>query len=477
MVIVTLLKAKTMHLLRWACLCSLLLPLASRAENDTTIDNFVLERIGNVPIRNEPKFDPKRIINQSNSFLKEREPEMTGEEYALYEKVVAMLGSNPAFALKLLEAMMVEKERPSPAFEFILGNAYYNTGQVGKSEASYRSAVERYPSFIRAWNNLGVLYYTAGRYADAVPCFSKSVTLGDREPITFGLLGSCLEKEEDFVAAELAYMQALGGEPTNTDWKEGLLRICIQQKQNARAEALVKKLIKENPQESRYWMVYANLKLSEGRKLEAIVLLESAAGTGVAGAEDLTLLGDLYAEQNLAPEALAIYQKLLAVSPGAGEGRLLAQANMLTTAGRYREAKEVLDPLEPKVSIGNREAFRQARADWFAAQKQWPAARAEFEVILQMAPFNGRALLGVGRSYAEENDLGRASLAFEAAYRVAETKYFACLELANVELRNRHYHRSVDYLQQALKIERTDAVEDYLAHISSLANTEPQPTL
>ena len=87
----------------------------------------------------EPKLDPKRIINESNSFLKEREPEMTEEEYALYQKVVTMLSSNPSFAVKLLEAMSSDKEVPSPAFQFILGNAYYAAGENDKAEANYRS--------------------------------------------------------------------------------------------------------------------------------------------------------------------------------------------------------------------------------------------------------------------------------------------------------------------------------------------------
>src|SRR4051812_10487742 len=105
-----------MHLLRWTCLCSMLLPLTGRAVDDAVLDNLILDRFINGRTHDQPKLNPKRIINQSNSFLKEREPEMTGEEYALYEKVVTMLGSNPAFALKILQAMMTEKERPSPAF-------------------------------------------------------------------------------------------------------------------------------------------------------------------------------------------------------------------------------------------------------------------------------------------------------------------------------------------------------------------------
>src|ERR1035438_10118382 len=117
----------------------------------------------------EASVNPKRIINESSSFLKEREPEMTEEEYALYQKVVTMLSSNPEFALKLLEAMITDKEPPSPAFEFILGNAYYAAGMNDKSEANYRSAVKRYPTFLRAWVNLGVLYYSTERYNEGAP--------------------------------------------------------------------------------------------------------------------------------------------------------------------------------------------------------------------------------------------------------------------------------------------------------------------
>jgi tetratricopeptide (TPR) repeat protein len=454
----------------------LLATAAGQTLDQGGLDQFLLGKMNVEPQGKKGGLDPKRIINGSNSFLKEREPEMNAEEFALYERVVEMFETNAPLAVKLLEAMMGNKEPPSPAFEFILGNAYYNADLVEKAEASYRSAVKRYPEFVRAWNNLGVLCYTAGRYADAVPCFSKAVTLGDRDPMTFGLLGSCLEREEDDVAAELAFMQALGGDPGNTEWKEGLLRVSIRQKQFARAESLVKKLVKDHPQETRYWLVYANILLSENRKLDATLVLETAAGTGVADADQLALLGDLYADQDFAAEALRTYQRLLAMAPEMGERRLLTLAGLQTNAGKYREAKETLDRLEPKVAPARRVELLAARADWHVAQKQWPAARAQLEALLQLAPFNGRALLGLGRAFVAEGDPVHAQFAFEAAARVDEVKYAASLELANLELKNRHYGRSVDYLQQALRIERTDAVEDYLTRVKSLAADEPRST-
>jgi tetratricopeptide (TPR) repeat protein len=424
---------------------------------------------GVVASASEPKLDPKRIINESSSFLKEREPEMTEEEYALYQKVVTMLASNPDFAVKLLEAMYSsDKEPPSPAFGFILGNAYYAANQVDKAETNYRNAVNRYPTFLRAWVNLGVLYYSAGRYAEAVPCFSKAVELGDRDSSTFGLLGYSLQKEGDLVSAEMAYMQALSGEPGNVDWKEGLLGICIDGKQFTRAESLVKNLIKEKPDDNRYWLTYANILLAEGRKLEATVLLETASGAGMANVEELTLLGDLYAEQGMVPEAGAIYQKILVPSPDVGERKLLHYAQVLISSKKLQDAQGVLDMFKSEGEDATGIELRQTRADLLAAQKKWPDERRELDGLLKLEPLNGRALISLGRSYAAEEDIPRATLAFETAYGVKDSTYVASLELANIELRNRHYAKSVEYLQKALSIEKTDEVEDFLVRVKTL---------
>ena len=417
----------------------------------------------------EPKLDPKRIINDSNSFLKEREPEMTEEEYALYQKVVTMLSSNPDFALKLLEAMMSDKDQPSPAFRFILGNAYYAAGMNDKSEANYRSAVTSYPTFLRAWINLGILYYSTGRYAEAVPCFSKAVVLGDRDSTTFGLLGYSLQKQGDLVSAEMAYMQALSGDPSNTFWKEGLLEICIDGKQFTRAESLVKNLIKEQPSDTRYWLTYANILLAEGRKLEATVLLETAAGTGVANVEELTMLGDLYAEQNLVPEAAEIYRRILTPSNAVGEQKLLHYTEVLISAGRLDDAQRVLGMLKPETASRGGVDVLQTRADLLAAQRKWPEERRVIDDLLKIAPLNGRALISLGRAYVAEDDVARATLAFEAAYGITGSTYVASLELANIEIKNRHYTKSVEYLQRAFSIEKTDTVQDFLVRVKTLA--------
>jgi predicted Zn-dependent protease len=214
--------------------------------------------------------------------------------------------------------------------------------------------------------------------------------------------------------------------------------------------------------------MFANILVSENRKLEAIVMLESAVGTGVAGPDELALLGDLYAGQRLFPEAIAIYQKLPAPATLTGEKKLLAFAQMLIATDKLPEAKQVLDSFKTELTPEGQIALHQAKADWFLAKKSLPEARREIDSLLQLAPFNGRALLTQGRIYIAENDPSRATLAFEAAYRVDDTRYVASLELANIELKNRHYAKSAEYIQKALTIEKSPAIEDYLARVKTL---------
>lgn len=424
----------------------------------------------------KPALDPTRIVNESNSFLREREPEMTAEEYALYEKVLSMLATNPPFALRLLEAMVKEDEKPSPAFEFILGNAYYAAGEHAKAETSYRSAVDRFPTFLRAWNNLGVLYYSTDRWEEAVKAFSRSVALGDREPATYGLLGYALEKEGNYISAEVAYMQALSGDPTGTDWQEGLLRICLHGRQYVRAEAMARNLIKSRPREPRYWLVLANILLSDHRKLDAAAVLETCVGAGVAGPDEMMLLGDLYAEQGLHPEALAIYTKLLKPSPETGEDRLLRFAQSLAAAGRTAEARAALAALPAQARPQVRTEKLLIQAQLSAAARNWADARRDLEAVLADQPWHGPALLALGKAYAAEGDDARAGFAFESAAQVAATAYRANLELANIALRQRDYPRSISHLEKALELERSDAVAEYLSRVRSMVASDSAPS-
>lgn len=425
--------------------------------------------------------DAARLIEESSQLEKPPEPEMTAAERSVYEKVAPILATKPAFALRLLTAMNTSSgstTQRSPAFEFMLGNAYYSAKNYTEAEARYRCAVERNPNLVRAWNNLGVLYHVQGRHADAVPCFSRSVTLGHRDATTLGLLGNSLEKTGNTVSAEMAYMQALATEPANANWSEGLLRIYIAEKEHAKAETLVRALLASHPQEARYWATYAHLLLSAGRKLEATAILARLAATGLTREADLILLADLYAEQRMTTESVATFARVAATQPELAERRLLQLAKNLSGQRLWDAAIAVLDALaQSRVTPQGRVASLETRAELELDRRNPTEAKRAFEALIAEAPANGNAWIGLGRVYLAEADPAKATEAFERAFEIPEASYRACIELSNIEFKNHNYQRCLGYLDHALSIQPTVALQTFREQIRNLVLPEKQPLL
>lgn len=412
--------------------------------------------------------DPHRIVNASMGFLKEREPDLTAEESALYENA---RGQNPELALKLVEGFIADSksEKPaSPAFFVLLGNLHYASGAIEKAEASYLQAVDRYPTFLRAWTNLGVLHYAQRHYAKAISSFAKAVTLGSRESTTFGMMGECLEKTGDAVGAEVAYIQALAGDPGNARWVEGLLNVYLDARQFPRAEVMLRKLIHEQPRETRHWLTYAKLLHADGRKLEAIALFEQALATGIAGDEERLELAGLYADEQLVTEAMQSYGKVKFTTEKLGDTRTLRLARMRIARAEWSQAQALLDAIESRVAGASRLEFLLAQADLLSAQGKWPAARGALDELLRIDPMNGRALLALGRAYAAEGDVPRATMAFETATQTRDGARPASIELANLELRHRHFEKSVSHLEAALALDKNAELEEILARVRAL---------
>ncbi len=419
-----------------------------------------------------PELDPNRIINESYGFLKDREPEMTETEYALYEKVIPMISAQPEFALKLLEGMVGEADS-SAAFEFVLGNVYFEQKRYDDAETHFKAATTKFATFVRAWDNLGVLYFTTERYAEAVPCFTKAIILGEAEPRLFGLLGYCLLKSDNPLAAEAAYLQAFALDPKNSDWIEGLLNTYLGSQQYARAETLLRQLVRLKPKESRFWLLLGNVLLTQEHKLDAIATLEAALSLQVLPSEGMMMLGDLYAEQKLYADAVRTYQALTAKDAELGVERMVRFATALTGTADYDRAGQVLDAAA-KVATGEQQVpVLQARAGIHLAREEWTEAQPLLEDIVSRDPLNGRALLDLGRTEEKLGHDSQAIFNFENAARIPENTYSACLYLANLEVRLQHFDEAIAYIDKALAVDKTSALQEFRARVTAM-QTKPK---
>jgi len=422
-----------------------------------------------------PALDVKRIVNESYNFKKNNEPEMTEEEYALYEKIVSMVQVQPELALKLVEGLIAGKQQ-SPAFEFVLGNIFYTSNRAELAEQHYRKALALHPEFTRAWSNLGAMFYAQGRYADAAECLVKTIEGGERDAHTLGLLAFCLKKTDRKTAAKMDYIQALGLDPTNTDYLEGLVEIYYEDHDYAQAESLLAQLIKLKPESRHNWLLYASVLRSRDRPLEAIAVLEAARSLNLLQTDGLLLLGDLYERGKFYPEAIEVFRQLRGDSVKLSAVRLIALAESLIASGQLKAAEEALTGADANLAPEENVLLHLARANYFAARADSAREKEQLEGALAIDPLNGRGLLALGRYYKAHDDMARADIALESATRQPEYTYRACVELADVALKTRRYQRGLEYLERAYAIEKDLQLQPYIARIKRvIAENENAP--
>lgn len=460
---------------RFCLLLLLLAPASLHAQGFAAIDSIrdaqnAIDLSGLVaPLANEPDINPTRIINESFNFRKEREPDMTAAEFALYERLSGMVETNATFALQLLETMLGDEDDDSAAFDLALGNLYYAEDRIEEATARYESAVSKYPEFLRGWVNIAMIHYQQKEFAQAAKAYAQAINLGDRDAQTFGLLAFCMRQTGNTIGAEMAFMQAMIASPEDTNWIGGLLELYFVNNRFAESEPLIRELIRLEPQKSENWMLYASLLTSLDRPLEAATQLEIARSLKVAAPNAIALLGDLYVGLGFIAEAISVYESLPDSSSDLGTDRIISYARSLIVKGNLSAARTMLDNIPPTPNWKIAQPRYFALAELAVAEKNWPEAELAFQGILQKNPLDPYALLGLGHVYVESNDAGRAEFTFESALQIPESEHRASLELANIYLAQTNYERAIQFLNRADSLQPSSTIRNQVARINALA--------
>ncbi|MFI5104238.1 MAG: tetratricopeptide repeat protein [Terriglobales bacterium] len=265
--------------------------------------------------------------------LQEAETLLQNQQYAQAEE-------------KLLVAVTTAANNPQAWFD--LGFAQSHLDKITAAIAAYRKAVELSPKWFEANLNLGVALARSGDTAGAVPVLKQTVEL---TPTTGGpqargrawlALAEALENAgNDSKGAAAAYDQALeckaggpellvragmllekagdaGGaelhlrnaaEAGDSAGMAQLINLLAGQKRYADAEVWLSKYLGQNPQDASARVQYARLLASEGKRTEAIAVLQAQgqpAGTVIAKE-----LADLYLANKQYKEAEFVLQALV----------------------------------------------------------------------------------------------------------------------------------------------------------------------
>ena len=393
----------------------------------------------------------------SYGFLAGYEPTISEEEKEALRSLVDLIKVSPAAAIEQLEPQI--KSSSSAAFDFILANLYFQEGNLAK-----------------AYKNLGLVQVQDGDFNAAIETISKAMELGEVDGRAYGLLGYGYLTQGRYYPAEAAYRQAILMQPEVKDWKVGLARALLETERYPDAIAMFDTLIKEEPDNADYWLLQSNAYIGRGSSMKAAQNIEVVRRLGGADLSTLTLLGDIYMNNEAPDLALDAYTAAIELADGGDSAPLLRAAEILTRTANYEQASTMIarlrDGLGDALSQSETMTLLTLEAKIARAQGDDEQAVETLKQIVAQDSLNGDALIELADYYAEQGDMAKAVTRYQQAEKIEAFERPALVAHAQALVREGDYQAALPLLRRALRIESEPNLEDYAQRVERAARNQ-----
>jgi tetratricopeptide (TPR) repeat protein len=401
------------------------------------------------------------------------EPRVTPDEVAILEKIRPLMANDLPKAEQTLRKSM--KPGCSAILDFTLGSIAFQQDNLPEAQANYEKAVAKFPSFRRAWRNLGLIHVRDAKYDEAIHAFVRMIELGGADGYAFGLLGFAHASKQDYQAAEAAYRSALLLQPDSTEWRLGLTRCVYKQEKFQDAATLLDALLARYPENDQFWLLQAHTYLGLKQPLKAAGNFEVVDQLGKATSDSQQTLGDIYVGESLMDLALHAYSRAFEIDPKQPLARTLRAAEVLAARGGGTQARALLahvTELQPQFEEADRRRLLklQARLSMEDGGGSDEAALV-LEELLKLDPLDGEALLLLGQHYARKDQPDRAILCFERAEGLEASEVKARLRHAQTLVGMGRYADALPLLRRVQELKPREDVARYLEQVERLAKT------
>lgn len=422
----------------------------------------------------DPQF--RRQFMGSYGVRSDIEPSVSSTERELMDKVLALLSQPNGMpkAISMLKGIISPSH--SAVFDFTLGSFYFQQNNPDAAIFWYRKALEKFPAFLRAHKNLGMVYVRNNMLEEADEPLTRAIELGANDGLTYGLLGFTYLMSEQYASALYAYQQAMMMQPETTDWQIGMARCLFKLNRFQDAAALCDQMIARNPDANEYWILQANAFLGMGKAIKAAENFEYIALNGGATTESLNTLGDIYVNENLMELATDAYLGAWHQHKDDSADLFIRNAEVLAARAAHQEAARIIAAVREKAgdSLPKAQQTRilKLEAKLAAARGAMPAEQiAMLEDIVRLDPLDGDALILLGQQYAVNSQLQKAVFAFEQAATLPEFEARACLRHAQALVRNGQFTDAIPLLKRAQNVSPSDSVGQYLEQVEKIARS------
>lgn len=431
----------------------------------------------------EPSFTAPAGFWASESFKKDFlgtygmnpgiEPKLAETELETMQQMQQLMADDISSAAVALEEALTPDM--SAQFDFILANLYFQQEKLDEAAKWYESAIAKFPKFRRAHKNLALVYAKKGEMDKAVKPLVTTIELGETSGLVYGLLGLALLGRQDFISAETAYRNALVFDPDALDYKLGLAKSIFQQQKFGEAVAISTELIRRFPDRKDFWILQANAFLGLNQPMKAAENFEIMDRMGIAPAESLTLLGDIYVNNGLMSLASSAYMRALGKG-GQQPGPGIRAAKILASRSAYDEAKVLIAKIKdtPGLQLADKEKkdLLNTEARIAVAEGNNESAVKVLEEIIKMDPLDGDALMLLAQNYSRTGDADKAVFYYERAAGIEAFEADAKVRLAQLYVSQSKLDQAVPLLRRAQDVKPRDNIGEYLARVERMAKAK-----
>jgi tetratricopeptide (TPR) repeat protein len=369
-----------------------------------------------------------------------------------------------------------EKAWPARGRDFnewdVLARLHDELGDADQAQEDFRHALEKDPHAIDARKRLIALYERTGRDAEVISEYRRLIAAAPGEPRFRMELAERLWKSGASGHAEAQSLAAaLGRETSDPAVHVQLAELYNRWGLNDLALAEQELLVKLEPDDESHLTALGELYWQRGNKKRALDLWHRLLDAhGLKKEQAMARLADVYAEHDLAPEALDLYQKATRIAP---DDPTLKKglASALERLHRDRDAEEVWmqlfdDAAKAKQRPAQIEArqrlitllSRQGRLGLRAGEYRTRAEAEKDEAVASAyALFAADALVKMGRVDAAESELKH----LVERSKDAGVRADALVGLAQVQRARHNLREAVAALKQAAELMPNRARELY----------------
>jgi tetratricopeptide (TPR) repeat protein len=292
----------------------------------------------------------------------------------------------------------------------------------------------------------------------------------------YGLLAYGYLIQEKYYPAEAAYRQAILIQPNVKDWKIGLARCLLETERYTEAVALFDTLLKEEPDNTDFWLLQSNAYLGKDETLKAAQNIEIVRRMGAAELTTLKLLGDIYMNNDSPELAVSAYLAAVAIAEPNQNEPLVRAADILAQTANFEQAKELIATIRAKANATLSEAqdltllIAEAKIARDAGDNE--TAVATLHKIVERDALNGDALIELGNYYADQDLMAEAITRYEQASQISASERKARIAHAQALVQKNNYREALPLLKRALKIRSDRALEDYTARVERAAKNQ-----